>query len=97
MSDSIELLSNKIPNYNGNNKIIGVLKGGEERVLVLEPSSDENTLKDFDTGMYFSVSDFKEFKNFPFKMNYSKTKNHNIVEGQYIHGGQNSKRFTTRS
>ena len=94
MSNLIELLSRKIQNYNGNNKVIGVLNGGEERVLVIDPSH-EGILKDFETGMLFSISDFKEFKNFSFKMDYSKTKNHNILETQYIHGGQNSKRFST--
>jgi hypothetical protein len=90
-----DFLESKIKNYNGNSKIIGVLKNGEERVLVVEQAGlQKNELQDFSTGLIFNFENFIEFKNYSSKFIYSNTKNHHIKnDGSYVHGGQNIKRW----
>lgn len=88
-----EFLEQKIQNFNGNDKVIGVLPNGEEVVLVYETSGlTKDQFKDFNTGMIFSAKHFHEFKNYSVKPMYGPTKNHNIKHGEFITGGQNIKR-----
>ena len=96
--DTREFFETKISNFNGNNKVIGVLKSGEERVIVFEVTGlNPDQVQDFSTVMIFNLSQFNEFKNYSEKFIYSKTKNHHIKHnGTYIHGGQNVKRWATK-
>ena len=96
--DTREFFETKISNFNVNNKVIGVLKSGEERVIVFEVTGlNPDQVQDFSTGMIFNLSQFNEFKNYSEKFIYSKTKNHHIKHnGTYIHGGQNVKRWATK-
>ncbi|MCB1157115.1 MAG: hypothetical protein H7A25_01945 [Leptospiraceae bacterium] len=88
-----ELMEKKIKNYNGNNKVLGISLEGEEILLVIdEPGLPEGKLKDFANGMLYPVSYFKEFRNYSGKFSYSKTRNHDIRAGEYVHGGQNTRR-----
>ena len=96
--DIREFFETKISNFNGNNKVIGVLKNGEEVVVTFEiPGLNSDQVQDFTTGMIFNLNQFKEFKNYSGKFIYSKTKNHHInVNDHYVHGGQNIKRWQTK-
>lgn len=96
--DIRDYFETKISNFNGNNKVIGVLKNGEELVVAFEvPGLNADQVQDFTTGMIFNLSQFKEFKNYSEKFFYSKTKNHHIKHnGSYIHGGQNVKRWQAK-
>ena len=96
--DTREFFETNISNFNVNNKVIGVLKSGEERVIVFEVTGlNPDQVQDFSTGMIFNLSQFNEFKNYSEKFIYSKTKNHHIKHnGTYIHGGQNVKRWATK-
>ena len=88
-----EIFEQKIQNFNGNDKVIGVLSNGEEIVLIYEsPELSSGELKDYSTGMIFRLDNFQEFKNYSHKPMYGVTKNHNIKIGEYIAGGQNIKR-----
>ncbi|MEM7179743.1 MAG: hypothetical protein AAF518_02440 [Spirochaetota bacterium] len=88
-----DFFEQKIQNFNGNDKVIGVLPNGEEIVLIYEsPELSVRELKDYSTGMVFRMENFQEFKNYSHKPIFGVTKNHNIKIGEYISGGQNSKR-----
>lgn len=92
--DIRDLMAEKIPNYNGNNKVIGVLSSGEEVVLTIESSGlKEGEVKDYNTGMVFGMGDFTSFKNYSNKLSSKKTRNHDVNEREFLRGGQNSKRF----
>jgi hypothetical protein len=75
-----EFLEKNIQNYNGNSKVIGVLKSGEEVLLAYEGSDlGPDELIDFSTGMKFKLNQIQSFKNYSGKFVYSKTKNHHIL------------------
>lgn len=96
--DIRDYLETKIANFNGNNKVIGVLNNGDELVLVYEITGlNSDQVQDYTTGMIFNLSQFREFKNYSEKYTFSKTKNHHIKHnGSFVHGGQNIKRWQTR-
>jgi hypothetical protein len=59
-----DYLEQKIPNYNGNNRVIGVLADGTEVELIYEvPGLQEDELMDYSTGMRFVKEEFVSFKN----------------------------------
>lgn len=96
--DTREFFETKISNFNGNNKVIGVLKSGEERVIVFEVTGlNPDQVQDFSTGMIFNLSQFNEFKNYSEKFIYSKTKNHHIKHNGHLYSWwSNVKRWATK-
>lgn len=73
-----EFFEQKIPNYNGNNRVIGVLGDGTRLELIYEvPGLSENELMDFSTGMRFVKEEFVSFENcIDYDDQKNRTKNH---------------------
>ncbi|MCK6380447.1 MAG: hypothetical protein L6Q54_04255 [Leptospiraceae bacterium] len=91
----MEKISEKIPNYNGNRIITGVLSEGNEINLLFDlPELKEDELKDFSTGFIYKLNSFKTLKNFSENYVYRNTKSHDAREaGKYLQRGQNIRRW----
>ena len=89
-----EEILKKIPDFNGNNKVVGVLNDGTELVLVFEsPELEPGQVKEFSAGMIYKMDQFKSFRNYSVHYRYRETKNFDArTIGQYITGGQNKRR-----
>lgn len=73
-----EFLEQKIPHYNGNNRVIGILGDGTKLELVFElPELDEDEFMDIGTGMKFKKGEFISFENcIDYDDQKDRTKNH---------------------
>ncbi|MCE9500751.1 MAG: hypothetical protein K8R21_09655 [Leptospira sp.] len=89
-----EILTQKIHDFNGNNKVIGILADGSELALIFEsPELRPGEVKDLNTGMVYRMDQFKSFRNSVEHSRYRDTKNFDArATGKYITGGQNKRR-----
>lgn len=73
-----EFLEQKIPHYNGNNRVIGILEDGTRLELIYElPELKEDELMDCSTGMKFQKEEFVAFENcLDYDDQKNRTKNH---------------------
>ncbi|MCB1141061.1 MAG: hypothetical protein H7A24_02310 [Leptospiraceae bacterium] len=94
--DNRTFLEQKIPHFNGNKYVIGVLNDGTKIRLVYEgPLVNEFEMADVDTGMVFHRNDFSSFENTGAHAEFLHTKNHNARNHfRYITSGKNYKQDT---
>lgn len=90
-----DYLEKKIPNYNGNNRVMGILPDATKLELVYEVSGlTEEELMDSDTGMKFLKEEFSSFENCTdYDDHKIRTKNHQARNSYlYKDSGKNHKR-----
>lgn len=88
-----QFLEQKIPHFNGNRYVIGVLDGGVKVTLLYEvPHLSVDQMMDVDTGIIFKREEFIAFENSPIHGTHLRTKNHHARNHhQYLTSGRNHK------
>ena len=89
--DNRHYLEQKVPHFNGNKYVIGILEGGTRVTLSYEvPHLSGEQMLDVDTGIIFQRGEFQSFENCPLHGTHLKTKNHHARNHhQYLTSGKN--------
>jgi hypothetical protein len=88
-----EFLEASIKHFNGNTRVIGVLKDGTKVTLVSEASGlTEGEFLDVNTGIIFKKEEFVSFANSDFHYGKKRTLNHEARNNYaYLTSGKNHK------